>query len=128
MGKTFVGLAMSSTMFSGEVLISRRVLDAEEAKRIISGEIISCFNPSHEATIEALRTRFGIEVDVPETAPKVTLEPGDSLIVMSARFTRRLNEGERYSLEEVEGASFEFVKYDVIREESPAHREVFAGL
>lgn len=113
MDKTYVGLAMSSTMFSGDVLISRRVLTADQAKGIISGEIVSCFNPSHSATIEALQEKFGIVVPIPEVAPKVTLEPGDSLIVLSARFARRLNEGERFSPEEVNSASFEFVEYTV---------------
>lgn len=112
--KTFVGLAMSSTMFSGNIMISRKVLTVDEAKKRLSGEIVSCFNPSHTATIEALRDRFDICVDVPETAPKVTLELGDSLIVLSARFSRRLNEGERYSPEEVSSANFEFVEYTVI--------------
>lgn len=114
MSKTFVGLAMSSTMFGGDILISRKVLTADEAKERLEGDLVSCFNPSHVATIEALRTRFGIEVEVPETAPKVTLEPGDTLIVLSARFSRRLNEGERFSLEEVNSANFEFVEYRVL--------------
>lgn len=113
MSRTYVGLAMSSTMFEGDCVISRKVLSVDEAKSRLSGEIVSCFNPSHVATIEALRTRFGIEVEVPESAPKVTLEPGDSLLVLSARFSRRLNEGERYSLEEVDSANFEFVEYCV---------------
>lgn len=111
MAKRFVGLAMSSTMFRGDCLISRKVLSADEAKQVLSGEVVSCFNPSHSATIEALRARFGIEVEIPETAPKVTLEPGDSLLVLSARFSRRLSEGERYSPEEVDSANFEFVEY-----------------
>lgn len=113
MANKYVGLALSSTMFEGDCQISRNVLNAEEAKGIISGEVISCFNPSHTATIEALRARFGIEVMAPETAPKVTLELGDSLIVLSARFSRRLSEGERYSPEEVDSANFEFVEYRV---------------
>ena len=112
-GKVFVGLAMSSTMFSGNCEISRKVLSADEAKSILSGDIISCFNPSHIATIEALRDRFGIEVAVPEVAPKVVLGQGDSLVVLSARFSRRLNEGEKFTQEEVDSASFEFVEYAV---------------
>lgn len=113
MAITYVGLAMSSTMFQGDCTISRKVLSADEAKQVLSGEIVSCFNPSHTATIEALRTRFDIEVEIPETAPKVVVEPGDSLLVLSARFSRRLNEGERFSEEEVNSASFEFVEYHV---------------
>lgn len=112
MAKTYVGLALSSTMFSGDGLISRFALRAEEAKQLIGGEdVISCCNPSHQATIAALREKFGIEIPIPETAPKVTLEPGDLLIVLSARFSRRLSEGEKYSPEEVESAAFEFVAY-----------------
>ncbi len=116
MAKTVVGLAMSSTMFEGDVIISRKVISADQAKEIISSrEIVSCFNRSHETTIEALRTRFEIEVEIPEVAPKVTLMPGDTLIVLSARFSRRLNEGERFSIEEVNSANFEFVEYTIDR-------------
>jgi hypothetical protein len=42
------------------------------------------------------------------------LEPGDVLLVLSAKFQRRLAEGEKYSLEEVTRATYEFVAYVVI--------------
>ncbi len=112
-GRVFVGLAMSSTMFSGDCTISRKVLSVEEAKRLLSENVVSCFNPSHIATIEALNTRFGIVCEIPEVAPKVSLGQGDSLIVLSARFSRRLNEGEKFTQEEVDSANFEFVEYSV---------------
>ncbi len=115
MSKTYVGLAMSSTMFQGNCKIARKALSQYQVRERIVKGVISCFNPSHQATIEALRTRFGIEVEIPELAPKVTLEPGDSLIVLSAHFLRRLNEGEKYSPEEVNSAIFDFVEYTVSR-------------
>lgn len=111
MAKTFVGLAMSSTMFRGDCTILREELSADEAKGLLSGDVLSCCNPSHSATLVALRERYDIVVLIPETAPKVTLEPGDSLLVLSARFSRRLNEGEKFSPEEVAAANFEFVVY-----------------
>jgi hypothetical protein len=114
MARTFVGLALSSTMFEGEYLIARLVLGLGRVKHLLSGEIVSCLNPSHTATIEALRQKYGIEIPIPESAPKVTLEPGDTLVVLSARFSRRLAEGERYSAEEIATATFEFVAYAVI--------------
>lgn len=112
---TYVGLALSSTMFCGEALISRFQLSADEAAELIRGEdVVSCLNPSHVATIEALQERFEIEIPIPETAPKVCLEPGDTLLVLSAKFNRRLAEGERYTAEEVQAANFEFVVYRVL--------------
>lgn len=115
MAKTIVGLAMSSTMFSGDVLISRKMLSADEAKSFLSGgEVISCCNPSHSATLAALREKYTISVPISETAPKVSLEPGDTLLVLSARFSRRLAEGEKYSPEEVAAANFEFVAYRLL--------------
>jgi hypothetical protein len=115
MARTFVGLAMSSTMFAEEALLVRMPINAKRVMDIAeSEECVSCVNPSHIATIEALREKYGINLPIPETAPKVTLEPGDTLVILSARFNRRLAEGERYSAEEVAAATFEFVAYAAI--------------
>lgn len=119
MARTFVGLAMSSTMFAEEALLVRMPIGAQRVMDIAeSEECVSCVNPSHAATIDALREKFGITLPIPETAPKVSLEPGDTLVVLSARFSRRLAEGERYSAEEVAAATFEFVAYAVIDPEA----------
>jgi hypothetical protein len=114
MARTFVGLALSSTMFQEECLVVRMPLNLLRVQRLLMDEVVSCVNPSHQATLDALRERFGIEIPIPETAPKVTLEPGDTLVTLSARFSRRLAEGEKYSAEEVAAATFEFVAYAVI--------------
>ncbi len=115
MARTFVGLAMSSTMFQGDLLILRRELSPVEVREILARQdVVSCVNPSHKATVDALKKKFGIEVPIPDgPAPKIVLEPGDSLLVLSANFKRRLAEGEKYSPEEVEAAQYEFALYQV---------------
>jgi len=132
MARTFVGLAMSSTMFAGEVLLVRLPISASRAKRLVEDEeCVSCANPSHSATVDALREKFGISIPIPETAPKVTLESGDTLIVLSARFSLRLAEGERYSAEEIAAATIEFVAYAVVDPEAiseAAREEIRANL
>lgn len=120
MARTFVGLAMSSTMFAEEALLVRMPIGALSVRDMLESKegCVSCVNPSHAATIDALWGRFGMHIPIPETAPKVSLEPGDTLVVLSARFNRRLAEGERYSAEEVAAATFEFVAYAVIDPEA----------
>ena len=108
----FFGFALAASMFNGECDIHHRILDPEEVKAI-AGELTPCLNPSHQATIAAMRERFGIEVEIPATPPKVELTSGDSLIVMGVRGLPRLTDRHEYTEEEIAAASFVFSEFTV---------------
>jgi len=83
--KRFFGFALADSMFTGNVGITRREVSVEEVKALVAQGIESCCNPSHAATIAAMRSRFGIDVSIPETPPRVALGPGDSVVIMGVR-------------------------------------------
>lgn len=114
MSKTYFGFALADSMFAecGDCVISRRVLTVEEVKGLESS-LTPCLNPSHEATIQAMRSRFGINVSIPDVPPRVTLHDGDSVIVMGVRGLPRLTDRHEYSAEEIAAASFAFTLYSV---------------
>ena len=62
-----------------------------------------------------MRQRFGIEVTIPVAPPKVAVELGDLLVVMSVRgLPRRTAEtGSEYTQEEVDGAKFVFSIWNI---------------
>jgi hypothetical protein len=110
---TYFGFALADSMFNGDCTITRRVLSVEEVKERIVQGVESCLNPSHKATIDAMRARFGIEVAIPETPPRVALSPGDSAIIMGVRGLPRLTDRHEYTSEEIANASFSFAEYRV---------------
>ena len=110
----YFGFALASSMFSGDVTISRKVISPEMAKNIIEAGIISCINGSHKATIDTLEPRFGISgIEVPEKPPVVSLQNGDSVLVLGVRGLPRLEDRHHYTDDEVAKATFEFVLYTV---------------
>lgn len=111
--KRYFGFALADSMFAGNCQISRRTLSVEEVKTIVAQGVESCCNPSHSATIAAMRERFGIDVSIPETPPRVTLGSGDSVIVMGVRGLPRLTDRHEYTAEEVAKATFSFAEYTV---------------
>ena len=114
MSKLYFGFAIADSMFTGDVSLTRHELSPEETQAIISQGVVPCLNPSHVATIEAMKNRFGIEVEVPEKAPQVALNKGDRLIVMSVRGLPRLDATRHeYTSEEIAGANFKFAIYAV---------------
>ena len=110
---TYFGFALASPMFAGNCVIRRTVLTTEEATEIIEAGVSPCLNPSHVATIDAMRARYGISVDIPKSPPRVTLEAGDSLLVLGVRGLPRLTDRHEYTDEEIASATFEFVLYSV---------------
>lgn len=111
MSKMYFGFALASSMFNGNCRIVRRVLSPYEAKAYIDEGVIPCINPSHAATIAAMRERFRIDMPIPGKPPSVCLNPGDGVIVMGVRGLPRLTDRHEYSPEEISGAVFEFVFY-----------------
>ncbi len=110
---TFFGFALADSMFAGNCNIERRSLTVEEVAARIARGVISCCNPSHEATIRAMRDRFGLSVSIPQAPPRVELRPGDSVIVMGVRGLPRLTDRHEYTDEEVAQATFLFSEYRV---------------
>lgn len=116
-GKTYFGFALADSMFASDkiVTIKKCPLTAEEAReRVNAGDVIPALNPSHAATIAAMRARYGIEIAIPEKPPRVALESGDLLIIMGVRGLPRLTDRREYTAEEIEEATFAFSMYSVL--------------
>ena len=110
----YFGFALADSMFNGDVTISRRSLTPGQVKEMArDGVLTPCLNPSHQATIDAMRQRFGIEVEIPETPPRVEVGTSDSAIVMGVRGLPRLTDRHEYTAEEIASASFTFAEYTV---------------
>lgn len=120
MSTTYFGFALADGMFAGDVTITRKTLTVEAVKEILLGGVVPCLNPSHEATISAMRVRFGIDVPIPEKPPQVSLVAGDSIVVMGVRGLPRLTDRHEYTVDEVAKATFSFSVYRV----GPTRREV----
>lgn len=80
---------------------------------MVAQGVESCCNPSHKATIDAMKARFGIDVPIPETPPRVVLGSGDSVIVMGVRGLPRLTDRHEYTEDEIASATFTFAMYTV---------------
>jgi hypothetical protein len=113
MATTYFGFALADSMFAGDCVIRRRVLSVEQVKALVAEGVQSCCNPSHQATIDAMRQRYGIDVPIPATPPRVALSPGDSVIVMGVRGLPRLTDRHEYTPAEIAKAEFAFAIYTV---------------
>ncbi len=111
--KTYFGFVLADSMFIGDCTINRRSLSVEEVKALVAQGVESCCNPSHSATINAMRSRFGIDVSIPETPPRVALGSGDSVIVMGVRGLPRLTDRHEYTEDEIAQATFNFAMYTI---------------
>lgn len=117
MSTKFFGFALADSMFANianEVVIVRKEISPEKVREMAAnGELTPCLNPSHQATIEAMRLRYGIDVSIPETPPRVALQFDDSVIVMGVRGLPRLTDRHEYTEEEIASATFSFSEYNV---------------
>lgn len=113
--KIFFGFALADSMFTGDIAIQRKAVTADQIRQLAEGgQLTPCLNPSHQATIDAMRSRYGIEVAIPETPPRVSLGVGDSVVVMGVRGLPRLTDRHEYSEEEIAAATFSFSEYTVV--------------
>ncbi|PIR93823.1 hypothetical protein COT97_04695 [Candidatus Falkowbacteria bacterium CG10_big_fil_rev_8_21_14_0_10_39_11] len=110
---TYFGFALADSMFVGECTIDRHELTIEDVRRHVTHGVTPCLNPSHQATIAAMRSRFGLDVAIPANPPRVELRSGDSLIVMGVRGLPRLTDRHEYSEAEIAAATFRFSFYYV---------------
>lgn len=109
MSKTYIGLAFSAQMLSKKCLIA---FDPIAIETICVDGLVSCANPTHKVSLDALNSRYGINVPVAEKAPKVSLETGDAIIVLQIAGLPR--ETREFTAEEVAKASFSAVKFTVL--------------
>ena len=112
MSKLFFGFALADSMFTQDCVIRRTSLSIDAVREYLPSAI-PCLNPSHTATIDAMRSRFGIDVAIPERPPQVSLESGDSLVVMGVRGLPRLTDRHEYTADEIAAATFSFTRYDM---------------
>jgi hypothetical protein len=113
MSTTYLSLAMSATMFPLPAHLSMRPLSPAQVKDAVAAGVVSALNPSHASTIEVIRRKFGIDLPIPERAPKVSLTPSDRLILIQANLPR-LAEGARHSDETVAAAPISFIEVEVL--------------
>lgn len=113
MSKTYFGFALADSMFNGAFTIERQPLSVDEVMTLVEQGVEPCLNPSHVATIDAMRVRFGIDVSIPETPPRVAVGVGDSVLVMGVRGLPRLTDRHEYNEEEIAQATFSFALYSV---------------
>ncbi len=113
MRNTYFGFALADSMFQGICVIDRQPLSVEAVRQIVRDGVESCLNPSHEATVGAMRQRFDIDVSIPEAPPHITLNEGDRMLVMGVRGLHRLTDRHHYSAAEIETATFSFSLYTV---------------
>lgn len=107
----YFGFALADSMLTDGTIV-RKTLDADYARYLLDNhEITVCLNPSHVATINAMKARYGIDVEIPVTPPQVKMESGDSLIVMGVRGLPRLTDRHEYTEEEIANATFSFTLY-----------------
>ena len=78
MKRMYLGFALSDSMFSGNVVARRRPIESVESVKmwIRNVGVTVVANPSHAPTFRALRRRFGLDIEPPERAPRVTLAEG----------------------------------------------------
>ncbi len=116
MPTTYFGFALADSMFASlpdGTGIRRFVRTPDQVRETIRQGVVPCLNPSHAATIAAMQGRFGIEVEIPSTPPRVELERGDSVVVMGVRGLPRLTDRHEYSAGEISSAEFAFSLYEV---------------
>lgn len=122
--KTYFGFAIADSMFKmanrSRSLIRRLDLSVDQAIEMIetakvNGTLESALNPSHRATIDAMRSRYGIEVPIPDSPPKVNLSLNDKLIIMAVQGLPRLTDSHEYSQEQIRNAHFSFVEWEIVQ-------------
>ena len=111
--KTYFGFAIADGMFGANTTCTKQEIDINTVKAMIP-TAIPCLNPSHKATIDVMRSQFGIEIAIPEKPPRVSLVNGDRVIVMSVRGLPRLQDRHEYTPEEIASATFAFSLWTVL--------------
>jgi len=111
---TFFGFGIAPSMFPTDCTIRRESMTPDEVRGAVRHGATPCLNPSHAETIRVMRTRFGIDVPIPDKAPVVNLKPGDAVIVMGVTGLPRLEGRHEYTATEIDNAVFTFSRFSVV--------------
>jgi len=117
--EVFVSFSLSNTMLSGigKGTITREEVSADYLKNLFSkyGVIVSA-KPEQRKFLERVNTTYGLELEIPEALKIIQLsEKNRRIVVISVQGLRRVNGSllPEYSEEELQEATFSFVKYYV---------------
>lgn len=112
----YLGLAFSASMLpTGTVTLRKKDLTVDQVKEVIGNEnIVSCANPSHKATLLALKEKYGIDIPIPGKPIRVGLHSGDGMIVLQVSGLSRLTDRHEYTSEEIASSEFRFMKISVL--------------
>lgn len=115
MSTTYFGLAISDSMFPHDCSLIKRNIEPITVRDLLieRADVQFCLNLSHVATINAAREKYNLAISVPLEPPKVILNNGDSIIVMSVQGFPRLPNRRDYTQAEIAEASFHFSIYRV---------------
>ena len=109
----FFGFAFSASMLpEGTVRMTKRDITVEQVRERLPSMRL-CLNPSHAATITAARNRFHLPIEIPPSPARISLQVGDSVVVMQVGGLPRLTDRREYTKEEIDSASFSFVEITI---------------
>ena len=112
----YFSFAIADSMLPATCMVAKNTMkpDSSYFKAFFEAEVVSAVNPSHKATLDAAKARYGIDIPIPEKAPQVTLGLRDELLVMSVRGLPRLDATRHeYTEAEIASATFVFSHYIV---------------
>jgi hypothetical protein len=110
----YFGFAIADSMFPVTCTVNRKPLTPEEVRTILAeGNVGMALNPSHKLTCEAATQKFGLLITIPDKAPIIRLNSGDSIIVMSVWGLPRLEGRHEYTEAEIASATFIFGEWTV---------------
>lgn len=109
---TFFGFAIADSMFPQTCTVTRKSLTVDEVRgKLPTAQM--CLNPSHKPTIDAAMQKYGLAITVPDKAPNIALQSGDTVIVMSVRGLSRLEGRHEYTADEIDKTKFIFGEWTV---------------
>jgi hypothetical protein len=135
MSKFYFGFAVADGMFASpefhggvrdktrtHLYLTRYEWVTDEVLPLLNGmikrkELIPCLNPSHKATIKAMRDKYDLKIEIPDTPPKVSMDLHDRMFVMSVRGLPRLTDRHEYTEEEIDKAEFVFIEWSIERKD-----------
>ncbi|MEL7037266.1 MAG: hypothetical protein AAFO04_16820 [Cyanobacteria bacterium J06592_8] len=116
---TYAGFAFSLQMKTTKVALFKvTTIESNPENWELIKNSIPVFNKGHIATIKAIKTRFYVDLSIPETPPSITLNADDIIYVIQVKGLARLVDRKEYTNEEIANASFSIEKVEVLEAEN----------